>query len=303
MKKAAIFTLMLVVFTLSALFITTRTLARQTGSDQLVHANLRTAANILAATVQVSIFPVVGSGEIDVIPVGTVYEQGLATLVQVEAEVLLVSHDHWSNLENAGKVEFRDAGGKLLLTISGGELTGLIRFRDGGTLQLQAPPELYPEYQRLLAARAGTAAQSLLPAQTGSLAPVAVGRQVTVAHRTGANREQVGLTAATIVEVFERQGKPVLKLKSTDGQVIQPGDSGGGIWLDGKLVGNMWLTEWVPTWVSDWRVWTWSSLRLEQKWLDTSIAAQLPSEVFEHLAGESQSNVQASSEQVDWNGK
>jgi hypothetical protein len=31
-------------------------------------------------------------------------------------------------------------------------------------------------------------------------------------------------------------------LQSADGQAIEPGDSGGGIWADGTLVGNMWMT-------------------------------------------------------------
>jgi hypothetical protein len=36
------------------------------------------------------------------------------------------------------------------------------------------------------------------------------------------------------------QGLPVYKLRSLNGQYIQPGDSGGGVWQDGVLVGNNW---------------------------------------------------------------
>jgi hypothetical protein len=27
-----------------------------------------------------------------------------------------------------------------------------------------------------------------------------------------------------------------------NGQAIEPGDSGGGVWLDGRFVGNLWTT-------------------------------------------------------------
>jgi cell wall-associated NlpC family hydrolase len=36
---------------------------------------------------------------------------------------------------------------------------------------------------------------------------------------------------------------PVYKLRSLDGQAIQPGDSGGGVWHEGVLVGNNWMVE------------------------------------------------------------
>jgi hypothetical protein len=44
-----------------------------------------------------------------------------------------------------------------------------------------------------------------------------------------------------VVESTETEyGLPSLMLRRVNGKAIEPGDSGGGIWLDGRLVGNMW---------------------------------------------------------------
>ncbi len=33
-----------------------------------------------------------------------------------------------------------------------------------------------------------------------------------------------------------------IEMRSLDGSSIEPGDSGGGIWIEGRLVGNLWST-------------------------------------------------------------
>jgi hypothetical protein len=46
-----------------------------------------------------------------------------------------------------------------------------------------------------------------------------------------------------VVEAIElKQGKKILVLRSVKGESIVPGDSGGGIYYNGQLVGNMWST-------------------------------------------------------------
>ncbi len=43
-------------------------------------------------------------------------------------------------------------------------------------------------------------------------------------------------------ETAEYQGQTSYILQSSEGTVVVPGNSGGGIWFDGRLVGNMWTT-------------------------------------------------------------
>ncbi len=52
----------------------------------------------------------------------------------------------------------------------------------------------------------------------------------------------MGFLAAQVVAVGDDGQHSVMKLQSVDGQTVIPGDSGGGIWLGGVLVGNMWMT-------------------------------------------------------------
>lgn len=262
----------LITITISLLVIATPTLFAQAsvGTRKNLPRNLlasSAADSILAATLQISLYPAqVGASNV------TVFEQGLATLVQNGEEILLVTHDHWHYLENVGRVEFLDASGDLLLQIAGDEFTSLIRYRDGGTMLLSPPFKIHPQYRALLAARSGkTDRNPLAAARLAGVQPTQAGQIVTIAYRIGDGGRQVGLLPARVIELSERDGKATFKLQSLDGTPIQPGDSGGGIWLDGELIGNMWISEWV----FDWRIWTWDSLKPAMKRLDTSIAARL----------------------------
>lgn len=205
----------------------------------------------------------------------SIYECGLGTLVQVGNETLIVSHDHWNSLQEITRVQFQDVDGRLLAEISGNEFRQLIRYRDGGTMLLSIPPEIHPAYLAFLASRSSQKeTRPILPGEPGDQQILQVGQIVAIAYRTGEGRNQVGLLPATIVDLSDEYGVVTFKLQSLDGTVILPGDSGGGIWLDGKLVGNMYLTEWVY----DWRFWKWDALKPSQQYLDTSNAAQLPAD-------------------------
>lgn len=248
---------------------------------------------ILAATVQIYVFPAEVASENGEM----VVERGLGSLIQMDGEMVIVTHDHWDALQAAGKVQFLDAAGKLLVEVSGDEFRGMIRYQDGGTMCLSTPPEIRPEYQALLAARSGKQ-ESVLPqfGQMGSLEGVQAGQVVTVAYRSGEGRMQVSLMPARVVEIIEMEGKAAIKLQSLDGAVILPGDSGGGIWLDGELVGNMWLTEWVY----DWRIWTWESLKPVVKCLDTSRAAQLPLSVLQKVFQPQEAEIEPDETMAGW---
>jgi hypothetical protein len=68
---------------------------------------------------------------------------GLGTLVQDGPDTYIVTQDHWSRpVDKLHKVQFRDAGGDLLLELDRALFYSLIRYRDGGLMVLAAPEEI-----------------------------------------------------------------------------------------------------------------------------------------------------------------
>jgi hypothetical protein len=158
-------------------------------------------------------------------------DKGIGTLLAYEDDTLLVSHDHWSHLTSTvvpDVVQFHDADGRFLHEMTGDAFSQLMLFHDGGTLIMRAPQSL--TIQMPIAAAMGHGA---------SLQP---GDIVYVAHRQANQNDTVVLMAAEVLAIEFRNNIPVLSLRSLNGQTIEPGDSGGGVWLDSRFVGNMWIT-------------------------------------------------------------
>jgi len=156
---------------------------------------------------------------------GNVVADGLGTLVTWEKETVLVTHDHWSQFDEAlGTVTFRAADGTWLAEMDLGTFKQHLRYRDGGTMVLTAPDIL-----------ATAVPNKVLPLQTAALT---TGDSVFLAQQTG---NQVVVTKAEVIAQTEKQGLPVVRLQSEDGQIVG-GDSGGGVWLNGRLAGTMWAT-------------------------------------------------------------
>jgi hypothetical protein len=88
---------------------------------------------------------------------------------------------------------------------------------------------------------------------------------VQIAHRQPGKRDKVEMMAAKVEAVIEYKGLPAYQLRSLDGQPVLVGDSGGGMWFEGELVGNLWATLTVPQTGSQ-----------EQVVTDTSYAAIYP---------------------------
>lgn len=211
--------------------------------------------HVLSATVQISIFPHGGGEEASseelrkANPVQNpiieiVYERGLGTLVELSGEVMIITHNHWEFIDEVSKAQFRNAKGELLLEIDGATFQQLIRYHDAGTLLLAAPAKIHPSYLQSLAARSLIKAEQVT--QTTSLAEVGsltAGAQVLVPHQSQEDPNRISVTAAVVESVTTVDGLPSLKLRSLDGELIIKGDSGGGIWLDGQLAGNMWKSE------------------------------------------------------------
>jgi hypothetical protein len=195
-----------------------------------------TRQQMLAATVQIVLLaPVVDEAGQPVITnnggdLQMQYQvgEGLGTLVNTGNELVIVTHDHWSLLgAGLAKARFYSADNVLLTEVSASEFLGLIRSRDGGTLVLNAPAALL--------------ASGLVPAALGDSDTAGWGDLVAVVYRQpGTGELSVKQMAVTSVEDY--QTRPSYALQSAEGTVVVPGNSGGGVWQDGRLVGNMWTT-------------------------------------------------------------
>lgn len=156
---------------------------------------------------------------------------GIGSLIQDHGKALLVTHNHWGEaLQDASLVELRDADNGLLLRLFGFEFKERIAFQDAGTMILEAPREIVPF------------PSSTLPTFQSSVLPTLQPSTVQVTYRQGSGRQQLGVLDAEVLAIEAFKGLAALKLRSLDGQPLLQGDSGGGVWLGGKLVGNSWAT-------------------------------------------------------------
>ena len=154
--------------------------------------------------------------------------KGLGSLVQCGGETLLVTHNHWGEfLQDTTAIEFRDGGNQLLKVMSGYEFKRLLRYQDAGILVIQAPDGI-----------------ALQPATAclGDADGLQPGEVVFLAYRQAPDLKNIALIEATVETVFTIQGLPVYTLRSINGEPIKGGDSGGGVWHEGLLVGSMWAT-------------------------------------------------------------
>jgi hypothetical protein len=154
---------------------------------------------------------------------------GLGTLFADGGKQYLITHNHWGEvLQNASLIEIHDVDGKLLVRLIGFEFNQLVRYADPGTLILRAPAEL----ERT----------SWVPEMLPSGSPVQQGAIVSVALRDTLDRSRVTVMEAVVESNCVCSGLPGYQLRSLEGTPVLHGDSGGGIWVDGKLAGNMWAT-------------------------------------------------------------
>lgn len=208
------FTVVLLVILGMITNITTKTgESKQTGTS--IPANLPRGleSSILAATFQIQVY----NGE------ETHYEQGLATLVKVHEQVFLVSHNHWKFLANSSKAIVLDAKSNPLMVLNHEILKSLIVYNSRGTLVLQAPEGL-----------GGT------PAETGTVENILPGNPALLVHQGSSESDGLEVVAGEIQEFSNFHQNPALYLFLPGKDTIRQGDSGGGIWINGKLVGNLW---------------------------------------------------------------
>ncbi|MFN2195215.1 MAG: hypothetical protein ACK2UW_03730 [Anaerolineales bacterium] len=180
-------------------------------------------SEILAASLQISMQALL-EGE-------PVIANGLGTLIQGQDETLIVTHNHWGAvLQDTSMIEFRDAHNTLLVRTMGIEFNQLVRYQDQGTLILAAPAALLEK----VPASAPLAAVNVDQLPEGTV--------VQVAYRQPGQRVTITLQAAEVEQQCLCSGIPGLHLRSLDGQPLQKGDSGGGVFLNGALVANNWVS-------------------------------------------------------------
>ena len=178
-------------------------------------------ASILASTIQIAMYEHAlepGSSEAG--------GDGLGTVIAYGGERLIITHDHWSHINpNLTEVEFRNWMGQLLVTLDAHAFQSLILYRDGGTMVLRVPAGL----ENIPTAEVGTAAVE--------------GDVVWVARRdvkTGRQTVELFPAAVTAVEIGSGQAK--MRLQTLAEGAVIPGDSGGGVWVNGRLVANNWAS-------------------------------------------------------------
>ena len=149
---------------------------------------------------------------------------GLGTVVVTGDGALVVTHDHWGEeFESADVVEFRDASGRILQTITGLEFKMSILYHDSGTLVLVAPAGI-----------------NLTPANLGDSHQVPLEEIVLITRQKPDDKRIIEVIEAKVKSPKFLEGREAWVLDTLNGDAVIPGDSGGGVWLGGKLVGNVW---------------------------------------------------------------
>lgn len=176
---------------------------------------------ILASTIQIELF---SKGKMESGVKRIFVDEGLGTLIAYNGQQFIMTHNHWRlSVAEVERVELRNANGDLLLTIDGALFVSMVHYRDAGTLLLKAPPQL-----------AGMKA-----ARLGDTNELAIDDTLWLATR---DKEQHGVIRVIKAEVTQAGAVDMpgsLRLQGP-ATAVAPGDSGGGVWHEGKLVGNMW---------------------------------------------------------------
>jgi hypothetical protein len=162
----------------------------------------------------------------DIQKTGVTLAYDMATLVKIQNENFLVTHNHWGDmLKDMNIIELRDANNKMLRPMYASEFKSLIVYQDAGTMVLRLPDRL-PD--------------SIIPVNLVDTPLLSPGDTVQVAHWSYPNRDQLVVSDAVVEEISTFKEEPVYSLRSLDGLPLHPGDSGGGVWHNGKLVANTW---------------------------------------------------------------
>lgn len=155
---------------------------------------------------------------------GATFEQGIGSMFHYAGETLILTHNHWTKITDFAKVVIRSAQNVLLLEISGREFFTSVYYRDQGSIIIKAP--------------AGLSLQS--NADVASLPDLQVKDELVLVHQSKLEPGKLDVMLVQIQTPISDQGVSTYKINVQNGKKINPGDSGGGLWYNGQLVGNTW---------------------------------------------------------------
>jgi hypothetical protein len=185
---------------------------------------------ILDATVRITVYAEEASTSLSATQTENEYAlgDGLGTLVQDGPNTYIVTHDHWSRLvDNLYKVQFRNAGGDLLLELDRPLFYSLIRYRDGGLMVLVAPEEIASQ-------------MTAVPVNKG--AELSVDQPLLMAFWQPEADQQISVEPVTVEIIETYEGQTAIRMRSLNSRIVVQGNSGGGVFSSGQLVGTMWET-------------------------------------------------------------
>jgi len=185
---------------------------------------MTTEAQALASTIQIEMFDEEwAEGSLGQIRTS----RGLGTVVQNGEQRFILTHNHWSiHRSKVSRVEIRNGVGDRLMVLDGAAFYALVYYVDEGTMLLNAPAGLD-----------GVAAAGL-----GDSSLLQVGSPAWLATYDDGNGLGIKIETAWAKEVDASAVPGRLILEGQETAVI-PGDSGGGVWMDGKVVGNLWAIQ------------------------------------------------------------
>ena len=176
---------------------------------------------VLDASLQIVLQSVDAAGNVDI-------ARGVGTLVNLNGQRVLVTHNHWGHLLQQGAtVTFWSAYGQLVHTMNSADFNTHTLYSDAGTLVLQPMVGLAAIQQTINA---------------GSLTAVISGQDVWAVRQIAPNVRGLRLQSLTVDHHRTVEGLSAIQMRSQTAQPIIKGDSGGGLFINGSLVGNMWLT-------------------------------------------------------------
>lgn len=206
----------------------------QAQASQMV-VNQEAKGKVLNSTVRLSLITRNGSaGDVEKRDGDQMLANGseaLGTLVHDAGSTYLVTHDHWSKLtNNLIKVRLSNAEGELLMELDRETFYGLIRYRDGGTMVLEAPDALSKAMQAVEVSWASDELQ------------LEIGDEMLMAYLESGAEGQVTVERVRVTAVEDYEGLSSLKLRNLSGKVVVQGNSGGGVFMKDLLVANVWAT-------------------------------------------------------------
>jgi hypothetical protein len=145
---------------------------------------------------------------------------GLGTIVTSGEGTLIITSDHFDQLD-APTADITIAGfnGQSVM-LSLAAFQSLVRYQNNDVIILTAPPGL----------PTGVAPGDGDQVQPGTEVQVVRWHQVT---------NELSVVAATVEAWIDYQGNPSFQLRNLNGELIEPGNSGGGVWFQGRPVGSI----------------------------------------------------------------